>query len=206
MSSSPYKYNNTEKGCAYSYIAPIVLRIIGSQKLRILELGCGNGYFSNALTNAGHEVTALDDSETGINIGRSNFPQVRFIKANIYSLFGNTELASGYFDAVISLEVIEHLQYPRELLKVAKNYLKEGGQFIISTPYHGYFKNLALSLFNKWDNHFSVSWDVGHLRFFSSKTLKKMLEQEGFFNIRFKYSGRFFGVWKDMICFCEAKK
>ena len=205
MLNYSYKYVNAEQDHSHSYIAPYVLSMLKGKKLHILELGCGNGYFSKELSDEGHEVTATDLSESAIEIAKSNFPQARFIRSDIYDLGDNAALPKSYFDAIISLEVIEHLQYPKEMLRVAKKHLKHGGKLIISTPYHGYFKNLALSILNKWDNHFSVMWDVGHVKFFSPVTLKQMLSEEGLVNVRFKFVGRFPGFWKSMICVCELK-
>jgi len=101
------------------------------------------------------------------------------------------------------VEVIEHLTYPRELLKAAKKCLKPGGRLIITTPYHGYLKNLLLSIFNRWDRHFSVQWDVGHVKFFSVKSLRSLLAEESFGEIGFNFAGRFPYVWKSMICSCK---
>jgi len=200
-SNYSYMYNDSKQGYSYSYIAPVVIKILKDCKnLRILELGCGNGYFCNVLSGIGHEVVGVDVSETGIESANNYFSEIRFIKSDIYDLLTSPMLTSEFFDVVIAIEVIEHLQYPRELIKVAKKYLKRGGQLIISTPYHGYFKNLAISLLNKWDDHFSVFWDVGHIKFFSVKTLKKMLEDEGFNDIRFRFSGRLPAFWKSIIC------
>lgn len=73
------------------------------------------------------------------------------------------------FDVVISTEVIEHLYAPRSYMKMIKNILPNNGVVIISTPYHGYLKNLVMALTNKMDNHFTVLWDGGHIKFWSRK-------------------------------------
>lgn len=48
--------------------------------------------------------------------------------------------------------------------------LNDKGDIIISTPYHGYLKNLTLSLLNKWDSHMSPLWHRGHIKLWSKKT------------------------------------
>lgn len=200
-SNSSYLYNDSNQGYSHSYIVPTVIKILKDFKnLRILELGCGNGYFCNVLTEMGHKVVGVDVSGTGIEIANKSFPGIRFIKSDVYDLLTNPILDGESFDVVIAIEVIEHLRYPREFIKVAKKYLKREGLLLISTPYHGYLKNLAISLLNKWDNHFSVSWDVGHIKFFSVSTLRKMLVREGFNDISFRFSGRLPAFWKSMIC------
>ncbi len=54
--------------------------------------------------------------------------------------------------------------------------LSPGGVFILSTPYHGYWKNLALALTGKLDSHFTALWDHGHIKFWSAKTITRLLE------------------------------
>jgi 2-polyprenyl-3-methyl-5-hydroxy-6-metoxy-1,4-benzoquinol methylase len=106
------------------------------------------------------------------------------------------------FDVVISVEVIEHLFYPRELVKAAKQCLKPKGRLIITTPYHGYFKNLVLAISGKMDKHFHVLWDGGHIKFFSVKTLSSLVEAEGYADIHFSFAGRLPYLWKSMLCCC----
>lgn len=70
---------------------------------------------------------------------------------------------------------------------------------IISTPYHGYLKNLVLSLLGQMDYHFHVLWDGGHIKFWSKKTLTKLLEEQGVEDIEFRGCGRFPFLWKSMV-------
>lgn len=174
----------------------------GHEGQRILELGCGNGYFSNILSGLGHKVIGIDNSKSWIEIAKSNFPEITFIESDIYDLETRPEISGKHFDAVVALEVIEHLQYPKKMIRIAKTYLKDGGKLIMSAPFHGYLKNLAISLLNGWDRHIDVFSDCGHLRFFSVNTMKKMLEEDGFNNIRFKFVGRFPLLWKSMVSVC----
>jgi 2-polyprenyl-6-hydroxyphenyl methylase/3-demethylubiquinone-9 3-methyltransferase len=77
--------------------------------------------------------------------------------------------------------------------------LKPGGLLIISTPYHGYLKNLALSIFGKWDDHHTALWDGGHIKFWSRSTLTQLLEAGGFDVIDFRGVGRLPWLWKSMV-------
>jgi hypothetical protein len=70
---------------------------------------------------------------------------------------------------------------------------------IISTPYHGYLKNLVLALGNKWDLHFTPLWDCGHIKLWSRKTLSQLLNEGGFRVVRFIGAGRVPFLWKSMI-------
>jgi len=103
------------------------------------------------------------------------------------------------FDAVVSTEVIEHLFAPHLLLQFAAGTLKSGGYIVISTPYHGYLKNLALSILDLWDKHHTPLWHGGHIKFWSKKTLSRLLHENGFVVVGFCGTGRIPYLWKSMI-------
>lgn len=143
-------------------------------------------------------MTGVDVSRKGIDIARSAHPHVKFKVCSVYD-DRLIQSVNDPVDCVISLEVVEHLFYPRRLFEQSARLLRNGGYLIISTPYHGYLKNLTLSLVNGWDRHFSVGWDGGHIKFFSKHTLARMAGDAGFRNPRFQGVGRFPGLWKSII-------
>ena len=100
---------------------------------------------------------------------------------------------------VVSTEVIEHLFDPRSLPRFASSVLRPNGHLILSTPYHGYVKNLALSVAGRWDRHFSPLWDGGHIKFWSRATLARLVSEEGFEIVRFVGTGRVPFLWKSMV-------
>ena len=114
-------------------------------------------------------------------------------------------LGSERFDAVISGDVIEHLYRPADLIECASELLKPGGWLVLSTPYHGYLKNLALSVLDGWDVHHTVGWEGGHIKFFSVKTLSSLVTGNGFDIGRFHYFGRAPWLWKNMICVARKR-
>ena len=173
-------------------------------KLRVLDLGCGNGSLSHVIAEHGCEVVGIDTSAPGITISSQSFPECQFIQADIYELPDTDMLHS--FDIVLAVEVIEHLLYPKELAKNAQKCLKPGGRLIITTPYHGYLKNLALAVTGKLDQHFTVLWDNGHIKFFSVETLTKLLTKEGYTDIQFKFAGRCPYFWKSMLCSSKSSE
>ncbi len=133
----------------------------------------GNGSFSNVLTKLGYAVVGVEESAAGIALAQKNYPDCHFIQDSIYEM-SSPELQHS-FDAVISVEAIEHLFNPKAIVTAAKYCLKPGGKFILTTPYHSYLKNLALAISGKLDNHFTALWDGGHIKFFSVPTLTKLL-------------------------------
>ena len=105
---------------------------------------------------------------------------------------------------MVSTEVVEHLYRPRLLPAFARGLLEPGGYLVVSTPYHGYLKNLALSGSNGWDAHHTPLWDGGHIKFWSRATLTRLLEENGFEVVSFSGAGRLPWLWKSMILVARA--
>ena len=164
---------------------------------RILDLGCGNGALCRELVDAGLQVSGVEPSLDGIAAARRLVPQSNFYEMSVYDDPG--KIPESGFDAVVSTEVIEHLFRPRALPLFARAKLRAGGILMLSTPYHGFLKNLAISLMNGWDSHHTPLWDGGHIKFWSRRTLTSLLEQSGFEVIGSHGVGRFPFLWKSMI-------
>jgi 2-polyprenyl-6-hydroxyphenyl methylase/3-demethylubiquinone-9 3-methyltransferase len=196
-----YPYANHQCNASHGYLVPAVRSIIKelnlpADKRRAIDLGCGNGAVSGVLADDGYDVTGVDPSEEGIVQARAHFPRVRFEQASAYD-----DLAQrcGTFPVAVSLEVVEHVYFPRTFAATLFGLLEPGGTAIVSTPYHGYWKNLVMALSGKMDAHFTVLWDHGHIKFWSFKTLTQLLEEAGFRDVRFVRVGRVPPLAKSMI-------
>jgi len=211
MTSSPldyeFPYKDDRLKETHFYLMKPFLSLLGDpvsqegKPLRILDLGCGNGSFSHWLAEYGYCVVGVEESSQGVAIARRSFPDCSFFQGSIYDL--PYEEIGDSFDRVIAVEVIEHLFYPKELVKVAKRCLKPNGKLILTTPYHGYLKNLALSLSGRMDAHFHVDRDGGHIKFFSVQTLGELLRSHGYTDLELAFAGRVPYLWKSMLCACR---
>ena len=184
---------------AHNYLYTDLVSLLDKKQSRILDVSCGNGALAIRLIKEGYDVYGIDASITGIEIAqRSNLD--RFYIQDINSGELPIELTDFYFSTIISTEVIEHLYNPRGYIEFCKQVLMQngGGELIISCPYHGYLKNLVLAITGKFDNHFTVLWDGGHIKFWSRKTLTTLLQEFGFQVMYFKGCGRFPYLWKSM--------
>lgn len=174
---------------ANKYLASPIINLLRSFNAKsVLDLGCGNGALSGYIGASGFNVVGCDFSKSGIDFAKKKFPDIHFFQQDL-----STELPRehvGRYDAVISVEVIEHLLLPRKLLTNAFAALRPGGLFVLTTPYHGYWKNLAIALTNKFDQHWHPLRDFGHVKFFSKKTITLLFREFGFKNIRFQAVGR----------------
>ena len=147
-------------------------------------------------------MTGIDSSREGIAQAAASVTAACFKVASIYDE-RLVDVVGNSFDCIIALEVVEHLMLPKRLFSQAFRLLRPTGHLIVSTPYHGYAKNLAISLLNGWDRHFAVGWDGGHVKFFSKHTLRNMAESHGFRLERAVGVGRIPLFWKSMIMMLE---
>jgi len=196
-----YRYTEAGLNESHRYLLPTVYRALDELNLpiaerRLFELGCGNGSVAHELTRRGWDLTGVDPSVEGIEQARAAYPELKLATGSAYD-----DLATQYgqFPVVLSLEVVEHVYAPRQYVRTVLDLLVGGGTVIISTPYHGYWKNLALALTGKMDDHFTVLWDHGHIKFWSINTLSILLEEAGFVGVRFKRVGRIPALAKSMI-------
>jgi len=196
---SKYKYKNEGGSPSHSFLLPKTIQILESLNYpckRIFEVGCGNGFIANELSKKGWNVSGVDPSREGICLAKNYYPD---LDLNIGSAYDRLSDIYGKFPIVLSIEVIEHLYDPRSYLKELYNLLDDRGTLIISTPFHGYWKNLLLSLTGKMDQHFTALWDNGHIKFWSKKTLSLILQESGFNHIKFYLVGRIPPFSKSMI-------
>ena len=169
----------------------------------MLDIGCGNGSLTAAWAKDGWHVTGVDFSGSGIAHAKASHPNIAFhhmpVGPELVEHFGR-----GCFDAIVSAEVVEHLYAPRDLAQSAFRLLKDGGTLILTTPYHGYLKNLAMAGTGTMDRHWTALWDGGHIKFWSWKTIGVLLREAGFTGLKFGGAGRVPYLWKSMVV-CASK-
>lgn len=189
-----YRYTSSQISITHACLLPAVERELAAHfaskspaERRVFDVGCGNGSIANWMDSLGYIVTGIDPSSDGIAQAKNAYPKLRL---EIGSAYDDLQQQYGHFPAVVSLEVVEHLYAPRDYAKTIFELLAPGGVAILSTPYHGYWKNLVLSLTGRMDKHFHALWDHGHIKFWSIATLRCLLEEAGFKNVRFHRVGR----------------
>lgn len=117
---------------------------------RLLEVGCGRGGFALWLSNQrpDFEITALDFSDTAIEIARdsaaSQNSKVTFVVGDAEDL----PFADSSFDLVISCECMEHVQHPAQMAHELARVLKPGGRFCLTTP--SYLNGMLLAWLHSW--------------------------------------------------------
>lgn len=188
------------------YIAPRILDLLKQLKVkRVLDLGAGNGALCAQISAQGYAVVGVEYDKAGVAVAQASHPNIAFYNFGVQDNPADLLSQEQVFDAVVSTEVIEHLFSPHLLPIYAKGVLKQGGYLIVTTPYHGYLKNLALAIFAKWDHHHTVLWHGGHIKFWSKATLSQLLVENGFQVVGFSGVGRLPYLWKSMVLVAKKR-
>lgn len=137
----------------------------------ILELGCGD-----AITLKHLKVT---QNYIGID---SRHPLNGDSRIKKMDLNAGLDFKMGTFDLIIANDVLEHLQRPEKLLRDLKNYCTDQSLFVISIPNFLYIDNLFDIIKNldfKYRKEGGIL-DETHLRFYTRKSIVRMLSQSGY--------------------------
>ncbi len=113
------------------WIASELARAGEGRPCRVLDIGCGGGFLSNALAAAGHEVSGLDASGDALRVAALHDPSrsVRYQQGNALQLPYENES----FDAVCAMDFLEHVEDPGRVIGEAARVLKPSGRFYFHT-------------------------------------------------------------------------
>ncbi len=117
------------------YVFSIVEEIKARRpRMKVLDVGCGNGAMAFAVASLGCEVLGVDVDESSIEHARkiNRFPNARFEVVS-----GETFDLKESYDFIICSEVLEHLYRPERLVGTMARHLKEDGVLLITVP-NGY--------------------------------------------------------------------
>jgi len=202
--STDYTYTHAAASHTHAYLwRPVFSELKTRGCTKVFDLGCGNGALARFLFDHGIEVTGVDPSETGISVCKNSAP---YLRLELGSAYDNLRQRFGTFPAVVSLEVIEHVYYPRKYAACIRDLLEPGGVALISTPYHGYLKNLAIAVAGRMDAHFTALWDHGHIKFWSHRTITTLLAENGLQVHQILRLGRIPALAKSMLVIAQKKQ
>jgi 2-polyprenyl-3-methyl-5-hydroxy-6-metoxy-1,4-benzoquinol methylase len=157
------------------------LAIAGDSPKKILDVGCAQGTLALLLAEKGHDVLAVDLREQFLTYARSRHThgKIAFVAANVL----NDEI-KGDFDLIFANQIVEHLVYPLQMATRLKRLLRPGGQLVMSTPNHDYFKSRLPSFRELGDvsklEHLQFTADGdGHFFAYRSDELIDVFKQAG---------------------------
>ena len=98
---------------------------------RVLDIGCGAGFLTNALAREGHDVSGLDASPASLAVAATHDPtrSVRYVEGDALAL----PFADASFDVVCAMDFLEHVEEPARVVAEAARVLAPGGLFFFHT-------------------------------------------------------------------------
>lgn len=142
---------------------------------KVLDIGCGMGYFLYACRKHGYEVEGQDVSGDSASYVRSEL-KIPVTTGQIEEI----DIKANSMDVITMWHSLEHTPDPRKHLKKAWNWLKPDGLLIVDVPNHE--GTDAKKMWDRW-NGWSLPY---HLYHFTPDTLTDMLSQHGFRTVRTK--------------------
>ena len=193
-------YNYTHAGSTWDGSEAIYAAVVNALAgvplgSRVLDAGCGNGQLAGQLASRGWAVSGADSSGSGVQVAQATYPDVTFLHAD----FSTPLDVDTRFDAAVCVEVIEHVFAPALFLTHLAGALRPGGRLVLTTPYHGYLKNVLIAASGKFDQHVGALWEGGHIKFWSPATVATALTRAGFRDVQVRGVGRVAYLWKSMI-------
>jgi 2-polyprenyl-3-methyl-5-hydroxy-6-metoxy-1,4-benzoquinol methylase len=148
---------------------------VENKKLRILDIGCGNGEFLAHISDTKFEKYGLEINTKGYELCKEK-------KLNVFNEeLKDVQFEDGFFDVITLWHVIEHLEFPHDILQSAKKLLNKEGILIIATPNTN-------SLGFRYGQQFWYHLDSPrHLVLFNDESLKYILKACGLKTIKQKY-------------------
>jgi len=152
-----------------------MLKYIPKKVTRTLEFGCGCGNFSALVKEKlGAEVWGVEIETNVAKQAGSLLDTV--ITADAHEAL--SQIPDGHFDCIIMFDIIEHLIDPYSLLEKLKAKLTVDGCIVLSVPNIRYYsKFIDFVVHGNWDYRDHGILDRTHLRFFTYKSIQKVIQQ-----------------------------
>jgi SAM-dependent methyltransferase len=143
----------------------------GRTGLRVLDAGCGFATTSARIQKLGNEVTGIEESAVACEVASKRLAHV--VQADLQ----HADLGDARFDVIIFADVLEHVPWPVGVLRNYLRWLAPNGTVIISLPNVGLWSVRLAHLFGRWQYEETGILDRTHLRFFTRKSARWLLDQ-----------------------------
>ena len=140
----------------------------------VLDLGCADGWMAQELRDRGHHVVGVDL----LAADRVKERVDRFVQADLDH--GLPEEVGGPFDTVVAADVLEHVRHPEELLAQIHERMSPGGTVLLSVPNFGHWYPRLRVLLGRFDYDRRGILDQDHVRFFTRRSLERLIQGSGF--------------------------
>jgi len=158
---------------------PEMLKYVPNSATKILEVGCGEGWFCNVLKRPDREIWGVEMNEQAAE---------KAIDACTFVLKGDfdsvlDQLPKNHFDCVIFNDVLEHIYAPWDTIQKVKSLLNSEGVLVSSIPNFRYISNLVTEVIFEGEFRYKPEGgilDDTHIRFFTTKSIRRMFSEQGY--------------------------
>jgi SAM-dependent methyltransferase len=154
---------------------PEVAALVPAACRRVLEVGCGAGQLSSLLRARGHHVTGIELIPQAVQRAAAVLDEVVCADVEDESL----SFIPGSFDVLIFADVLEHLLDPWGVLRRCVSWLSPAGRVVVSVPNVQNLDVIRRLVLGRWDYRERGILDVGHLRFFTYRSVCRLFDQAG---------------------------
>jgi len=149
------------------------------KKLKLLDLGCGSGHYASYIQKnfENIEVTAADANESCLEFLRNMNKDVKCFRLDCNNP-KDFEKFDTKFDIVILIEVIEHLEKPKQVIENIKRILSKNGILIIATPNSNILWKITNFCWSKMASE--RDYTKQHISEFRLHEIKDLLNSTGF--------------------------
>ncbi len=167
-----------EKVSYYALARPEIASVVPAGIKTILDIGTGEGYFLKLVKEQkGCETWGIEVNTIAVEMAKTHVNHI--IPGKVEDVLHL--IPDDYFDCITFNDVLEHMVAPHDVLTMMKPKLSKNGIIIASIPNVRYIFNLYELLVKKdWDYKDAGILDSTHLRFFTQKSMKSMIERAGY--------------------------
>jgi 2-polyprenyl-3-methyl-5-hydroxy-6-metoxy-1,4-benzoquinol methylase len=160
------------------YSSHYYFTLLAGRNNQILDIGCGEGFFAAKIAAAGNQVVGIDLLPEAKLV--STFEQ--YISADLDKGLSDAKvaLANHHFDRILLQDVLEHLRHPEQLLQDCHDLLKPSGQLLVSVPNIANITVRIALLLGRFEYAQRGILDKTHMRFFTRRSARRLLEENGY--------------------------
>lgn len=144
---------------------------------RMLDIGCGYGYFLELMRKEGWEAHGIDIDKNAVEFCK------QYLSLNVkYGCLDEKQYPKKYFDVITLFHVLEHITNFQKTISIIEKILKPDGIIVIDVPN---VNDLRRILFREnW-----AQFREHHLWYFSKSTIEFLLKKYGFKTVMTRYHG-----------------
>ena len=153
------------------------IRLVGARQ-QVLDIACGEGFLARELRKSDNRITGIDVLPQAAETSQLDAYYSADLEQGISPVV--RQLNGQRFSRVLLLDVLEHLRQPERILDECHDVLRKDGLLIVSVPNVANITVRTALAFGQFNYRERGILDKTHFRFFTRKTIRRMVESHGY--------------------------